>query len=296
MSTLMKRIFLCIIGILAGIAAWSVAELILLIQHVFPTYLFFSIFLGGIFGVFVGAFFSSSQGIFAMDNSKLLWGMITGAVLGIAGGVMGFLIGQGALFVIGEYLVNTSRSFSKIALPLSRSIGWAILGIFIGSTEGIRSRSLNKLAVGILGGLLGGIAGGLIVEYIRLFMPNMVIARFIGLLVFGLSIGFFYGLVEKKLSYGVLRLLNGKYKGKEYLINQKRTRIGSLKKNDINLIDYEYVDDKHAELIVKKNNVYIKNISIIEPAQVNDEMIDEEMLKLQDVIKIGNAKFLYRFN
>lgn len=296
MSTLMRRIFLCIIGILAGLIAWPIAEVILLFQSSFSSYLIFSIFLGLIFGLFMGGFFGSSEGIIMSIRSNIVSGMIQGALIGIVGGIIGFLIGQGALFIIGELFIQSTKSFNTIGFPVSRAIGWAFLGLFIGIVEGIRSRSFDKIKVGFLGGILGGFIGGLVLEYFRLLIPSIMLARLVGLLIFGLFIGLFYGFVERRLSFGVLRLLNGKFKGKEFLINQKKMKIGGTEKNDIVLSGYSNVADLHAEIKIKGDDVFITNCDEKNPANVNDDKIKEHLLKLEDVIQIGTAKLIFKFN
>jgi hypothetical protein len=295
MSVGIKRIFLCLIGVIAGIASWPLAELALQMQGLFPSYLIFSIFLGVLFGIVIGGFFCSTEGIVQNDRSKMIIGIITGAIIGLIGGIIGFLIGQGVLFILGQSLIHSTKNFNLIGQPLSRSVGWAILGIFIGVTEGVRSMSFKKIRIGILGGLIGGVVGGLALEYIRFVISNMMIARLIGLIIFGFFIGLFYGFIEKGLSYGILRLLNGIYKGKEYLINQRKIKIGAGKSNDIVLGDYEDIDKNHAVIYVKKKDLYIKRISKKYPVYVNDEQISEYRLKLEDVIKIGQAKFFYKY-
>lgn len=295
MSTLKRRIFLCIIGILAGLAAWTVSEIILFFQNSFPSYLVFSVFLGMTFGLIIGSFFGSSDGIIMSIKSHIRSGILQGAFIGIVGGIIGFLIGQAALFVIGETFIHSMKSFRTIGLPISRAIGWAILGVFIGIVDGVRSRSFNKIKVGIIGGILGGFLGGLALEYIRLLIPSIMFARLVGLSIFGLLIGLLYGFVENRLSFGVLRLLNGKFKNKEFLINQRKIKIGKSDKNDIVLSDYDRVLDLHAELRLKGDEVIITNRSTNNPVFVNDDKIKEHQLKLEDVVKIGSAKLLYKF-
>lgn len=291
----MRRIFLCIIGILAGLTAWPLAEVTLLLQSSFPSYLVFTVFLGMVFGLIIGGLFGSSDGIIMSISSNIFSGMFRGAIIGIIGGINGFLIGQAALFVIGDIFIHSMKSFNTIGLPFSRAIGWAFLGIFIGSIDGFRSRSWNKIKVGIIGGILGGFLGGLALEYIRMIIPNIMFARLGGLMIFGLFIGLFYGFVENRLSFGVLRLLNGKFKGKEYLINQRKMKIGNSDKNDIVLSGYDNISDLHAELRFMKNEVVIKNHDKKNPVLVNEDKINEHQLKLEDVIKIGSAKLLFKF-
>ncbi len=296
MSTLMKRVFLSIIGLLGGLASWAMVESIIIFQAKFPSYLIFSITLGVIVGIFMCGFFGSSEGIILADSGKILKGVITGAIVGVIGGAAGFLAGQAALFIVGDKLLHSVSSINKIAVPLTRAGGWAILGIFIGMTEGFRSLSFNKMKVGFLGGLIGGIIGGLAVEYLPLMINNLLIARLIGFLVFGLMIGFFYGIIESSFSFGVLRLLNGKYKGKEFLINQRKIRIGTSGWSDIRLSDYEDIESYHAEVIAKGINVSIKNKAKNGRIKVNDDAAEQKELQLDDVIQIGSAKFLFKYS
>ncbi len=132
MSILMRRIFLCAIGLLAGLAAWPVIETVLLFQKNFSSYLIFSVFLGAIYGLLMGSFFGTTEGIILSIKRRIWTGMITGFLVGIIGGVMGFLIGQSSLFIIGEFFIRSNYSFNNFGLPLSRALGWAFLGIFIG--------------------------------------------------------------------------------------------------------------------------------------------------------------------
>lgn len=295
MSTLTRRIFLCIIGIITGLAAWPVAEVTLLFQAGFPSYLAFSIFLGMIFGLIMGGFFGSGDGVIMSIKHNIYSGMLQGAIIGIFGGAIGFLIGQAALFIIGDMFIHSMKSFNTIGLPVSRAIGWLFLGIFIGIVDGIRSRSMNKIKVGIIGGALGGFLGGLALEYSRLIIPDIMFSRLIGLLIFGLFIGLFYGLVENRLALGVLMLLNGKFKGKEFLLNQRKMKIGNSEKNDIVLSGYSEVSDFHAEINRKRDEVVIKNLDSSKPISLNDDRIGEHKLTWDDVIKVGSAKLLFKF-
>jgi hypothetical protein len=294
MSSIKRRIFLCLVGLLAGLAAWPAAEITLLFQGNFPSYLVFSIFLGVVFGIFIGAFFGSGDGIIMSHRRSIVTGVAQGIFIGALGGAIGFLIGQAALFITGEYLIHSMKRFNTVGMPVSRAIGWAFLGLFVGMIDGVRSRSWNKIRVGIIGGITGGFLGGLALEYFRTAFPETVFARLLGLLIFGLFIGLMYGFVEVRLSYGVLTLLNGRFKGREFLINQKKLRIGALAKNDIKLEGYLNISDSHALVSVKKDDVFI---SRVEDGRilVNDDPVDEHMLKYEDVIKIGSAKLLYQY-
>ncbi len=296
MTVIVKRLFLCIIGLLGGFSSWSAVESVIIFQSFFPSYLVFGSVLGMIVGAFTGGFFGSSEGIFLSDWKKIWKGIFTGTITGIIGGAAGFIAGQAALFAAGNNIIRSASDIDNWALPLARACGWAILGVFIGLTEGIRAGSFNKLRVGFLGGLCGGIVGGLAVEYLPRVISNLPMSRLIGFLIFGLMIGFFYSLLEKSFSFGILRLLNGKFKGKEFLLNQRRIMIGSSGKCEISLIDYDNVEPLHAEVISRGINISIRKHAKESIMKVNDDMVENQKLMLDDVIQIGGAKFLFKYS
>lgn len=295
MKSYLKIIFYSLTGLAAGMAAWSLVEAVLIAQAAFPAYLLFNIIIGAVFGITAGAFFGLGEPIILNDRSKLISGVVTGLIIGVAGGILGFLLGQWALLILGNRFLASFKNFNSIGLPIARITGWAILGIFVGSVEGVRARSFRKITAGLIGGLLGGILGAAVMELMRVKVPGFAYGRFPGFAVFGLVIGLGYGLAEKGLSFGVLRLLNGKYKGKEYLVNQRKIKIGKSGRNDIVLDDYENILDRHSLVVVKKGEVYIKKVDESGSVLVNDDPVTEKPLMMADVIKIGNAKFLYKF-
>ncbi|MBT3225843.1 MAG: hypothetical protein HN580_00205 [Deltaproteobacteria bacterium] len=296
MSTLMRKLVFGIIGLLAGLAAWPAAEFILALQSGFPSYLVFTITLGVFFGAIMGGFLGSVEGITLSVRSRILPGIVTGILVGAIGGAVGFLIGQGALFLVSDLFFHSNKAMQSYGIPISRTIGWGFLGLFIGTVEGVRARSWTKIKVGLVGGIVGGILGGCVIEYLRILYPAFTYTRLVGLLILGFLIGLFYGLFEKRFSQGVLKLLNGKLKGKEYLLVQKTIRVGNSDKADIHLAGYQNVADIHAVLKTVKGEIVIKNVQTENRILVNELNVTEEKLKFQDVVQIGAAKFLFFYN
>jgi MFS family permease len=284
-----------ILGLLAGLAVWPLAEFTLLYQVQFPSYLTFMIFQGAIFGLIMGGFFGSSEGLISQLKSRIFKGILAGAIIGLVGGVIGFLIGQLMLQIVGGLFISSYRNFTWIGLPLSRAIGWAFLGIFIGMIDGVRSFSPKKILIGFLGGLVGGLVGGFFIEYSKLLLPNFFLFRLVGLMLFGFSIGFFYSLIEQGMSAGVLQVLNGRLKGKEILINQNKLKMGKTKKNDVILIAYSKIANEQAVFKTRAHEVNLVNLSPEVPILVNEEAIKEKKLKFGDVIKMGSVKLYYKF-
>ncbi|MCF7914875.1 MAG: FHA domain-containing protein [Spirochaetaceae bacterium] len=297
MSTALRRLVISILGLLAGVAAWPLMELILSYQHLFPSYFLFSLAQGALFGVVMGAFFGSGEGLTAKERGKIIHGTLMGAATGAAGGIVGFLAGQGILFLVVQQAFTSYRSQQMIAVPLARIVGWAILGIAVGASEGLRARSLKKTLVGAGGGFLGGVLGGASIEYVRTLYPELLYTRLVGLAVFGLLIGICYSLLERGVSLGILRVLNGPRRGKEYSFVQNRVSVGSDNKNDIVLDNYSYVAPKHARFRVRGKDVYIQHIDVKKGAKiyVNERPVEtEQLLKYEDVIQIGSAKLFFK--
>ena len=295
MSSGWRRVILLCLGILGGVAAWPLSELIVAAQGSFPSYLLFVAALGAGVGLLMGVFFGSAAGIFARDGSRILAGMIVGAVVGLIGGALGLLIGQAALFLIGGLFLNAYRSFQTVGLPIARAIGWAFLGIFIGAAEGLRAASGKKIGIGIFGGLIGGLIGGAALEYSRLYLPASLPSRLIGLVILGLSIALFYGIIERSMAFGTLRVLNGRLKGKEFILNEGRIRIGRARRNQITLEPYEKLADRQAQIRFRRGEALLTNLEPQNPVLVNDRPVKEHRLKYEDVLKIGSAKLFYSY-
>ncbi len=294
MSVTLRRVILCVLGVLAGLAAWPVVELALFHQSGFPSYLAFSMALGAVVGLVFGGAFGASEGIFAAIRIRALRGALTGAVVGVAGGIVGFLVGQAALFLLGNLAFRSYQSLTRVALPVARAIGWAVLGVFIGMSEGVRALSPKKAGIGALGGLAGGLVGGFLLEYARVLFPRLPYVRLAGLLLFGALIGLFYGLVERRLAFGVLRVLNGSLKGREFLITVSRMRIGASRRADLALPGYEGVAAVHALLLTHREEVILRRAAKEHPLYVNEAPVQEQRLKFEDVLKVGAAKLFYK--
>jgi hypothetical protein len=147
--------------------------------------------------------------------------------------------------------------------------------------------------MGVAGGLIGGLLGGAAIEYARLVMPGLAVSRLVGLLLFGLLVSLAYAVIERRLSHGVLRILNGARKGTEYILNQQRFTIGGAVTNDIILTGYRNVTDNHARIWAEDGELQIASAAGAE-VLVNDEPVTQSRLRYEDVVKIGTAKLFYR--
>lgn len=295
MSIRMRRLILMLLGVIAGGAAWPLIELLLTYQRAFPSYFTFSLAQGIVFGAILGAFYGSGEGLTSKEKGKILNGALTGVLTGIAGGIVGFLAGQAVLFLVIQYTLSSFRTHQLVAVPLARVLGWIILGVAVGASEGVRARSLKKCLVGAAGGGIGGILGGAAIEYLRTLYPELIYARLIGFVLFGFFIGLFYSLLERRVSLGIVRVLNGGKKGKEYSFAQNRLSLGSGPRNDIVLEGYTGVAPRHALFRIKGRDVYIEKEDPKARVLVNEAPVQKpHLLKYEDVIQVGSAKLFYK--
>ena len=299
MSLKMRLLFFGVIGLLAGALAWPPAEVLLLTQASFPTLLLFSIVLGLAIGAIMGGAFGASEGIVTASGMKIRSGVLTGVLVGGVGGLIGFVVGQGALLLLGTSVFNSAGGLRSVGLPLSKAIGWAAFGVFIGSVEGIRSRSGNTVRNGIIGGVIGGLLGGLVFEFLRAAAPDSMYARLLGLLVLGLAIGVCYAVVELRVARAGMYLLNGAFKGKEFPLSRRVTSIGSSEEADICIPGYAKVAPFHAEVRKEKNGEYVLRTSgdgAPAMTMIDDKSPTASAQSLRDgnVVRVGSAQFRFQ--
>lgn len=291
MTSFIRKLFMILIGFLAGTASWAAIEILFYFGESISSYLLWNGLAGASIGFFFGLFFGSAEGIILSDFRRSLRGALSGSILGMASGVSIVLVVQTLLYAIGNAELFTSSVYNSVITPLSRALGWSILGLVIGSVDGFRSRSVRRIGVGILGGFMGGLTGGVLLEILTGYWSNAFLARGVGLGVMGIGIGLFYTLFEISRSYGIIRVLSGPLRGKEYLLLMKKIDIGSSGNVSIPLSDYSGVLGHHAT--IKANNKEV----IIQEAEgsvlVNDQPIIKHELKYEDVIRIGDAKLFY---
>lgn len=293
MSVKMKIILSSIIGMLGGIACWPVIESFLHIQNDMPSIIIANCILGGLLGIFLGFFLGSIDGVIVRSSKKLTSGIIWGVTLGLIGGAIGGLIGRTLIIKAGDYLFRINNSFSSVLIVVLKGIGWSILGAFIGIGSGIVLHSKGKIRLGAIGGLIGGLVGGILFEIIIKANSNENFARFIGLAILGLLIGLFLSLTEKVLSKGIIRILNGRLKGKEYVLAYNRIKIGRSEKSDVGLFGFKNVANRHAEIKRTDNNFTIYDGETSEGIMINNKLAKKQSLKSGDIITLGDAKVLF---
>jgi len=284
-----KRIIYLISGLSAGLIAFSVIRL--LEAAGFSSYLGLSIAQGAALGFIFGFIFGFTDGLLYKElKNGVIKASIAAATGAVTAAAARIIATQGMLWTANilkpEYIQTT-----QIWLPIWRGAGWMLMGAAIGAVDGIHKRSLRRTIAGILGGLIGGLIGGLGFEFLVSSQSETVFAGAAGLGCMGILIGLSISEFERRFSYAQLRVLNGKLKNREYLLVKRKLRIGGHLQDDICLHDS---GDTSSALISAKNNDIYLGAADNSRVLINDLAITEnQILKFQDVIQLGDVKLLY---
>jgi len=143
----------------------------------------------GAFGICFGGVMGAAEGLFNKDKGRLLYGFVLGAILGLVSGLITGLIAQ---FVFG-FILSFAPTYSNPSFALvmfARIIGWAVLGLLIGVSHGIKENTIGDVKFGFIGGIIGGSIGGLLFDPLSLVIQigDGTIGRFIAFATLGIAI------------------------------------------------------------------------------------------------------------
>ncbi len=282
MNRAMRLYYFGILGGIGGLIGWKVSELLGL--SFTPNVFLSEIVVGGLIGLSIGLFIGLAEGITRNHPWKALQGAAIGCLVGFIGGAIGLPIAEGLYLVLGGNI-------------WSSLLGWGIFGLFIGLAVGIKSSS--QIWKSILGGVLGGLAGGAMLWLIRMKINNTVLGKAIGLMLLGMLTGVFIALIVWALSRAWLKVLNGKMKGTEFVLDKFKKKgfpsimIGSSAlKSEIVLPDPD-IAPQHAMLTGQGDSFRLRDISTT-GTFLNGRKIEEVALHNMQHIRMGNTEMEYR--
>jgi hypothetical protein len=169
---------------------------------------------------------------------------------GPVGAGLGFVSGFIAQFVFAELLQNILESGdiptpNDIRFYLARALAWGLFGMGMGAASAALIRSRQKLINGLIGGAIGGAVGGIVFHWLGSQISSEGTARLIGLLVVGIGIGVAIGLIETARRDAWLNVVGGAMTGKEFIVYEAETKIGSDPKCEIVLIKDPAIQPYH---------------------------------------------------
>jgi hypothetical protein len=254
---------------------------------------------GALIGGTIGYFVVSVEAI--RDRSLVRFCRLAsyGVVLGMLGGAVGMLLGDEVNFRIVGALGAGRGGLLLVGYMLARGLGWSLLGVAVGLSEGIAARSLGKLSYGTLGGALGGFVGGSLFGLIYLETvasagdsPLKFVGAALGLIILGACIGSLSALVQGVFQPALVQVMRGWQEGREYPLLKAQNLLGRDEHADIALFRDMKVEKRHA-LIQREGPdrfVLVNTDAPPEYTRVNDEPVPQRRdLHDGDRIQLGEV-------
>lgn len=285
-----------IAGAIGGFLAWAINEPLTSdrgavgnASEVFLSSLIFFAIVGGCVGLFLGGV----EGVSSLNYRKAALGGAIGFGIGAVGGGLAGLLGQAAYGILG----GTGDQLSILQI-FARTVGWTIAGIFVGLGQGATGRSVKKVINGIVGGAIGGFIGGMLFDPIGVVMaisssnPGLV-SRLLALIVIGAASGAAIGLIEELRKEAWLVITGGPLTGKQFILYNTVTTIGSSPKCDIALLKDQYLAPEHCSIEVSGAQHLLRDLGSQSGTAVNGRPLQRHPLRRGDVIQIGQTTLEY---
>ncbi|MCI0681769.1 MAG: FHA domain-containing protein [Gemmataceae bacterium] len=302
MPLLSRIYFNAVFGALGGLLGW-------MLYGVFgernPDSATFNALLGGaLIGGVIGYFVVSVEAIRDLSLVKFARLASYGAGLGALGGAIGMLIGDKVNYwIVGAAAAATGETGlsggALILTMLARGVGWSLLGMAIGMSEGFAARSLGKFSYGTLGGAIGGFVGGVLFQ---LFYAEAIqrgstdyFWNAMGLVILGACIGSLSALVQAAFQPASVRVLRGWQEGREYPLEKPASLLGRAEHADVALFRDMKVEKQHA--VIRRDHeqyVLVNNGAPAEQTRVNEQPIAAS-IALQDGDRIQLGNIVLRF-
>ena len=275
--------------------------------------------IGLVSGLLIGLAMGLAEGIGSMSRRDALRSILSGALIGAAGGIVGLTVGNAFYgfcfdaaggYPIGPQLpsnvptearpASTPGILSFLLLLIGRGFGWALIGAFIGISQGLPTSSTKRMTNGAVGGFIGGGLGGTAFELlvwmnlggVANFPPEMI--RFISFGITGAAIGLFIGFIEEVAKKAWLVRLVGRNEGKEYVIEKPVTVIGRSEVVDLPVFGDPDVAERHATITRQGQRYSIEDMGSYSGTRVNDKPVTKEMLRDRDLVMVGKTRFMFR--
>lgn len=287
MTNTLRKILFILLGLSAGLLVWAVTEIQLRTGG--GSFYWRLVLLGAAMGALFGGIFGMGEGVAVSIARKTVRGLLFGILFGIVGGIISILCAQGLVLSFINREGASPDAIANYYLPLGRFTGWVVLGLLLGGIEGLRSGSLRRILFGLAGGLLGGLIGGALFELSGRLELSGSIQRLLGFTILGVSIGAGISLTESLGRFGTVKVLNGPFKGKEFIISKGRSLIGSSVSADITLPGDPRIHAKHGRIIKDREGLRLEKLGTSGSLTVNDRPESSCRLKFEDVIRLGET-------
>jgi hypothetical protein len=252
MSLVRLIIWSCLIGGWAAFLSWLFTEIPfhLWIDEDSKLAVFLAIVMATFVAIAIGGGVSLASGLTNPNLANLLKRL----GLGFAGGLLGGLLGS----ILGACIFGLLQAVPVLGF-LSRVLGWTLIGVGVGVTEGIFDRNIKKIRNGLFGGAVGGFLAGLFFVPISYVIGNPMSSRAFAFVLLGLCIGLFIGLAQVILKEAWLTVEQGFRAGRQMILGQDQITMGTSEKASLIFIAYgaKGVEPIHLKISKQKDGGYL---------------------------------------
>jgi VWFA-related protein len=274
-------------GGLGGAAAWA---FILALSGATSGGLLLELALGGLAGLFIGAFLWSHEAITGRQFGTALRRAGIGGLAGIGGGAVGAGLGNTFFSLLGKIAADLGGFRASLGVTVALALGWAVLGAAVGASGGIMIRSRERVRYGVIGGAAGGFAGGILLNAISATNAWSALG---GLFLLGGSTGGFISLVEEAFVSARVKVIKGRHVGREFPILKDENSIGRDDRADVCLSGAEGVGLEHAVIRRKKGSFLIEAGNGGTGLYVNHGRVQHSKLTDGDIIRVGSILLMF---
>lgn len=283
------RVRSAVAGGLGGFLGWMLVEPLVVpmldqvtgVSDLYPVDALF----GAIAGMCLGLALGVAEGVILRSPARAGRGALIGGLAGLLGGALGLVIGE-AVYQPLQFLCFVGRS-----------LGWGVFGVTLGLAEGITRRSWRGGRSAALGGAIGGTAGGFVFDLIAftlgLITGSALLSRAAALTILGACIGLFIVTLERALADGWLKVVSGRFEGREFFLDKPLLSLGSDERADVALFGDPQIHRRHAA-IRQEGGQYVIESSPGAPLSVNKQPVSRHTLRHGDNLVVGNTRLLYR--
>ncbi len=280
-------------GLVAGIVSWIVLEPFMDDMGrstMLQTFISSSLTFGAV-GLFLGFALAAYEDILNSRAARGLKSGLAGAGLGALGGLISGMAGQG----IFSLLLGSAETQEITRLIMARTLGWAIAGLLMGGAQALVHKSKERTKNGLLGGLIGGAIGGIMFDLVASgFGTSGAASRALGFSAVCSAIGLASALVAEIRKEAWLTIESGAMLGKQFILYNTSTSIGSSPKADITIIKDASIEPVHVTIESQGRSRVVTPVARISETGVNGQTIrSQTALRSGDEIMIGQTLIRY---
>lgn len=240
---------------------------------------------------------SSWEGIQARSGAKAASAMSRAVPAALVGAAVSGWIAQVAIYepmLESAYQSATSDADMMAAFHLARGLAFMFVGVVVGAALGISSGSGKRAVNGAIGGAVGGFVGGFVFDYVGAATDSGGLSRAVALGLTGTLIGLAIGLVENARKEHWLEIVSGGMAGKQFILYNDRTVIGSSPACSVTLIKDPQIAPEHVTLVSSAQGLRMSAMDPSRPTLVNGQPQQQAVLTDGDLVQVGSSVVRYR--